>query len=398
MYKKCCLTMMSILMACSHGLFAASFPCAKAKTATEKAICDNTQLNDLDDQLGQYYTQLIKALPNDQVAQLKKAQKTWLKTRDKACVADTLCLFQHYQKRIAELDTELQQQRAALSAQGVYGVVVTESTPLNIRAGLGTDTKVIAKISKGTRLRILETLGNWYKVELSDGQAGYAAKDYIQLEATAPPPQPATTTVPVANADKWLSEAKAQGFQVLLQQDFKQSDLNKRVVIHTQSTCGSHNCGAILRGAILVQQGLTWQIESAAKKIIEVGVYGEPPAGKLIQVGTDNYGVLFEGGDIHQGYTTSYAFLIMPVGDTLQEVFSFTTGQDNSGTCDNETTELPNCYSYEATLKFVAGQNPDYFDIHAVTAGTQADEKGFVVPVNDTQRFTFTGKKYAKID
>lgn len=63
----------------------------------------------------------------------------------------------------------------------VYGIVTTTSTPLNIRAGMSTNAKIIAKAPKGSQLRILETFGSWYKVELDDGKTGYASKDYIKF-------------------------------------------------------------------------------------------------------------------------------------------------------------------------------------------------------------------------
>ncbi|NJO16986.1 MAG: YARHG domain-containing protein [Thioploca sp.] len=63
----------------------------------------------------------------------------------------------------------------------VYGIVTTESTALNIRADRGTDTKIIAKALNGSRLRILETIGSWYKVQLSHGKTGYVSADYIKI-------------------------------------------------------------------------------------------------------------------------------------------------------------------------------------------------------------------------
>ena len=67
------------------------------------------------------------------------------------------------------------------ATEEVYGVVKTEHTALNIRAGLGTDTKIVAKALKGSRLRILATLDSWYKVQLSNGKIGYVMASYVEI-------------------------------------------------------------------------------------------------------------------------------------------------------------------------------------------------------------------------
>lgn len=61
-----------------------------------------------------------------------------------------------------------------------YGVVVTRGSPLNIRSGKGNDTEVVTKIEKGSQLRILDDSGEWYKVELENGDVGYAKSLFIK--------------------------------------------------------------------------------------------------------------------------------------------------------------------------------------------------------------------------
>lgn len=63
----------------------------------------------------------------------------------------------------------------------VYGVVATKSTALNIRAGMGTDMRIIHRVPKGTKIRILAIFGSWYKVKLNNGKIGYASSDYIKI-------------------------------------------------------------------------------------------------------------------------------------------------------------------------------------------------------------------------
>lgn len=89
------------LCAAAQPIAAASFDCAKARRATEKAICADAGLSDLDDQLGRYYHGARAAL-QENAACLNGDQRDWLKLRD-ACAADAACLKRSYLERLSEL-------------------------------------------------------------------------------------------------------------------------------------------------------------------------------------------------------------------------------------------------------------------------------------------------------
>ncbi len=61
------------------------------------------------------------------------------------------------------------------------GVVATQSTHLNIRAGAGEQYQVIDKAQKGQTLKILGKVDNWYKVQNGNNSVGYAREDFIEL-------------------------------------------------------------------------------------------------------------------------------------------------------------------------------------------------------------------------
>lgn len=65
---------------------------------------------------------------------------------------------------------------------GETGVVT--GTSVNIRAGKGTDSKAVGKAKKGDKLHVLDSSGEWYKVELDDGKVGYVLGSYLKLGAT----------------------------------------------------------------------------------------------------------------------------------------------------------------------------------------------------------------------
>lgn len=77
------------------------------------------------------------------------------------------------------------------------GTVTANS--LNIRSGAGTNNKVVASVKKGTVVTILNAQGDWYNIKLSNGTAGWASTQYINVNnsgnnnVTTNPSTPSTT-------------------------------------------------------------------------------------------------------------------------------------------------------------------------------------------------------------
>ncbi|MBK0064802.1 MULTISPECIES: lysozyme inhibitor LprI family protein [unclassified Acinetobacter] len=86
---------------------AASFSCDKAKTVTEKAVCQNRNLNDADVRMVTTYNIVIHALPMGGRDAEKGAQYQWLKQRD-SCRANVSCIAQRYSERQKHLDDIVQ--------------------------------------------------------------------------------------------------------------------------------------------------------------------------------------------------------------------------------------------------------------------------------------------------
>lgn len=86
---------------------AASFECDNAKVCIEKLICDNPELNVIDEQLGNIYRPLRDVLPTDSIEQEKfiRSQKIWLNLRDSVCSLNIECLVNMYKERITFLET-----------------------------------------------------------------------------------------------------------------------------------------------------------------------------------------------------------------------------------------------------------------------------------------------------
>jgi uncharacterized protein len=82
----------------ASGAAAQSFDCAKARLATELAICDSARLSRLDQELAALYF----ALPYVVREEIKGSQRRWLRRRN-ACGYDRSCIARSYRRRIEVL-------------------------------------------------------------------------------------------------------------------------------------------------------------------------------------------------------------------------------------------------------------------------------------------------------
>jgi len=91
-----------ILFLYSNLTYSASFDCTKAKSPVEKAICSDTELGKLDEDLSKVYKDALKEHPVENY--VKTRQRAWLKTNsycDKSKLVN--CLKENYKERIKQL-------------------------------------------------------------------------------------------------------------------------------------------------------------------------------------------------------------------------------------------------------------------------------------------------------
>lgn len=80
--------------------WAPSFDCAKVSTGTERLICSNKELAEVDVKLSQVYREAFNSSPDKQA--LQREQNSWRKNERDACV-DVDCIAMTYQQRISQL-------------------------------------------------------------------------------------------------------------------------------------------------------------------------------------------------------------------------------------------------------------------------------------------------------
>ena len=89
-------------LALAFDASAASFDCAKAVSPSEKLICSDPRLSELDGKLDQSYRRALES--SGQREKVKSEQRAWLATERKRC-SDVACLTQAYQQRLTALDS-----------------------------------------------------------------------------------------------------------------------------------------------------------------------------------------------------------------------------------------------------------------------------------------------------
>jgi uncharacterized protein len=85
----------------SGAAAAASFPCEKAQSRIEKAVCADAEVSQLDEYLGRYY-QAARGTVREAGSCLAAEQRLWLSSVRNAC-QDAACLKKVYLARLGEL-------------------------------------------------------------------------------------------------------------------------------------------------------------------------------------------------------------------------------------------------------------------------------------------------------
>ena len=153
-----------------------------------------------------------------------------------------------------------------------------------------------------------------------------------------------------------------------------------------------HACAPIIGGATFSKLGEAWQLDTLTKEVSTMGSWGSAPEGKLIKIGPERYGAVFQPGYTGQGITSESAVVIAETTENVREVLIVDEySADNSGTCGEG---LATCYSFTSKLEFVAGSNPEFYDARVTTTGTKENNDGNVRRANAVKKYTFANGKY----
>jgi hypothetical protein len=158
------------------------------------------------------------------------------------------------------------------------------------------------------------------------------------------------------------------------------------------STC--HACAPETGGVIFTRKDNIFEADYDQAKIIRLGAFGKPPQAHVAELGHGRPAIAFEMNSMAQGYEATTLTLVTEVAGELKKVLSLRTAASNeaAGLPDDQT------FKWHATLDFVPGPNPAYFDIRVKATGTRAIEggpnAGKVQPHSSTVLYRFSDGAY----
>ncbi|MEM9538524.1 MAG: hypothetical protein AAGA60_03320 [Cyanobacteria bacterium P01_E01_bin.42] len=184
---------------------------------------------------------------------------------------------------------------------------------------------------------------------------------------------------------------------------YTQGDFNKHIII-TETYGGGglcRLCGVPLGGAVFTSSkwNSNWRLDNYQVAFARVGLSGRIAEGKIFNIGPEKKAIMFGHGATGQGYTHEYLTIVTDVNDRVDVVFLEETGNDNwgaplLGTGDNRV------WRNSSEIKFVSGQNPDYYDIIVETSGTRYVRETDSVSgeFREVKRYLFKDEKYRLVE
>ncbi|AGL01613.1 SH3 domain-containing protein [Desulfoscipio gibsoniae] len=95
---------------------------------------------------------------------------------------------------------------------------VVKSNSINVRGGPGTSHTVVSQVNANTKLPVLELSGDWVKVQLPGGGAGWVAGWLVQIQKSGDQPTPAQQVPSAGQADQSSSQPGSQNNTVQVKQ------------------------------------------------------------------------------------------------------------------------------------------------------------------------------------
>jgi uncharacterized protein len=162
--------LLTALLAVAGVAHAASFDCKLAKTETEKAICANEEVSNLDEYLGRYYAAARDTLKGAGKC-LVTDQRIWIREKRNPC-KDAACLRAAYLERLAVLDP-LQPGATAIrdiELPSVWSLAWIVPPAADTVAAPPTSKLASSLRARGTIVNDIAGGGDGYSVQAHDGK------------------------------------------------------------------------------------------------------------------------------------------------------------------------------------------------------------------------------------
>ncbi|HSH02979.1 MAG TPA: hypothetical protein VLL52_10710 [Anaerolineae bacterium] len=133
--------------------------------------------------------------------------------------------------------------------------------------------------------------------------------------------------------------------------------------IYTQP--GSCNiCRVIIGGVVVAKRDGVWVEEMRNEYIMEIGQAGIAPPRRFLQIGSDQYGVIFYAYYTSTGTTTESVIVVTPIDNELENTKSLHTGEIVHN-------HYPEPRAYTSTVEFVPDDRFEFYPIKMVSAGSK---------------------------
>jgi hypothetical protein len=152
-----------------------------------------------------------------------------------------------------------------------------------------------------------------------------------------------------------------------------------------------HGCAPAIGVAVLVWQDDHWLLRNSNAAVGFYGSWGGGPDDvELVGIGPARHGVILWTSGGGQGYHESEKHLIAPAQNTADEIWTLNDETDDSGAYDPTDKFAPHRRYYaEVAFKFIYVGNDDYYDILAMSRGTDGIGKA-----NWTKQYRFRDGQY----
>jgi hypothetical protein len=151
------------------------------------------------------------------------------------------------------------------------------------------------------------------------------------------------------------------------------------------------DCQPLIGEALFKRGASGWTVEASRPPDFAFGGWGEPPKAEIFQFGPHQFGIELEFTASAQGERATEINLLAPWAGSFASVFQTDTEDNNFGGCPPKGPAP--CHASSSLLKFVPGDNPDYYDLLVETFGTRLTN-GAIEDIGYTKHLRFAGGRY----
>lgn len=151
------------------------------------------------------------------------------------------------------------------------------------------------------------------------------------------------------------------------------------------------DCRPLIGEALFRRGASGWRVEASRQPDFKFGIGCEPPKAEIFRFGPHQFGIELEVTASTQGERATEVSLLAPWAGTFASVFQTDTEDNDLRGCPPKGPAP--CHASSSLLKFVPGDNPDYYDLLVETFGTRLTN-GAIEDIGYTKHLRFADGRY----